>query len=228
MKAKSFISRASLSLALACLCNAAFADGSPWSLTPQASTLGAGINLGYQVSPSWNVRANVNGFNLDRTFHADSMDYDASVRLRTAGLLADYFPFDNGFHITGGAYYNGNYVNGTGYYNDYINVRVGKQVVKINPNDYGNLRFNAHYQRFSPYLGLGYHALRQKGWSFALDLGVLYQGNARVNFDVPSEVESLGSQKLNDAIERDKQTVRNRLNDWRWYPVVSLGVTYRF
>lgn len=228
MRIRKTLIQASLSIGLALLCSSAFASSNPWSVFAQAGTLGAGIDLGYQISPAFNVRANINGLNLSHTFHDNEMDYDASIHLRTAGLLADYSPFGNGFQVTAGAYYNGNSVEGTGRFNTDIDVQVGRHVVRVNPNDYGTMRFKAHYQRFAPYLGLGYHSTKERGWSVAVDVGVLYQGNGQVSYDIPAVVQSVQSSQLNNDIERDKQTIRSRVNDFRWYPVASLGLMYRF
>ena len=77
------------------------ADSSFFS-TVQVGTLGPGLNIGYQFNPYFDVRANVNGLKYSRDIEVNDVKYDADLKLLTAGLLADYYPFANGFRLTAG------------------------------------------------------------------------------------------------------------------------------
>lgn len=195
-------------------------------VSPQISTLGAGLSLGYQINASWNVRTNINGLGVHHTFHDSQIDYASKINLRTAGLLIDYFPFENGFHLTAGAYYNDNRIDGDSIFTQNYSMNVGHKTIKINPNDYGSMRFKARYNHFSPYLGMGYHAYREKGWGFDINVGVLYQGNAHVDYDISAMFEAIPS--MCSPINENKQRIQNQVNNLKWYPVASIGVIYKF
>lgn len=201
-----------------------YADSS-FSVGTQMSTLGAGINLGYQINPAFDIKVNINGINLNHTFNTSDINYASKIQLLSAGVLASYHPFQNGFHLTTGLYYNNNSISGNGSFTHNYQLNYGKHVVSINPNDYGNMNFKAKYSPISPYLGLGYNSNQnEKGLGWAVDVGVLYQGTARINYDIPATFNTFAS---ND-IERNKQEIQNKANKLRWFPVASIGLFYKF
>lgn len=195
------------------------------SVGTQISTLGAGINLGYQINPTFDIKANINGLNLHHTFDTSDINYASKIQLFSAGLLASYHPFQNGFHLTGGLYYNDNSIFGNGVFAHNYQLNYGKHVLNINPNEYGSMSFKAKYSPISPYLGLGYNSSQnKKGLGWAVDVGVLYQGSARINYDTPAIFNTFASKD----IERNKQEIQNKANKLRWFPVASIGLFYKF
>lgn len=109
-----------------------------------------------------------------RDVEVNDVKYDADLKLLTAGLLADYYPFANGFRLTAGAYYNGNKLSGNGHST--------KDYYGIDPNDYGYERASVEYKKFAPYVGFGYQTNDDdSNWIFTADLGVMYQGKAKVS-----------------------------------------------
>lgn len=196
-----------------------------FSVGTQISTLGAGINFGYQINPTFDIKANINGFNLNHTFNTNDINYASKIQLLSAGLLASYHPFQNGFHLTGGIYYNNNSISGNGIFTHNYQLNYGKNSLNINPNDYGNMNFKAKYLPISPYLGLGYNSSQnKKGFGWAVDAGVLYQGTAKINYDTPAIFNTFASHD----IERNKQEIQNKANKIKWFPVVSIGLFYKF
>lgn len=192
--------------------------------TLQAGTLGAGLNLGYQFSPYFDIRANVNGLSYSGNYDLNDVKYEGNVRLLTAGLLADYYPFANGFRLTAGAYYNGNRATATGHATSDYN--------GIDLNGYGYQDASVEYQKFAPYVGLGYQTNDEdSNWMFTADVGVLYQGKAKVNLNTrcynASVCSSLASQ-INDKTDDQRQDIQDGADKLKFYPVVSFGVGYRF
>lgn len=192
--------------------------------TVKVSTLGAGIDLGYKFNPYFDLRANVNGLKYSRDADINDVKYDADLKLLTAGLLADYYPFQNGFRLTAGAYYNGNKLSGTG--------RATKDYYGIDPNDYGYETASVEYKKFAPYVGFGYQTNDDdSNWIFTADLGVLYQGKAKVrngttcyNQFVCTALQSRIDQE--NAEQRDE--IQDKADKLKWYPVASIGIGYRF
>src|SRR5713226_6810014 len=76
------------------------------SIGLRGGTLGGGVELSTALSQRAAVRLNADGYNRKQTSTRDSIDYD--MKLKTAALLGDWFPFANNFRVSLGAMFNGN------------------------------------------------------------------------------------------------------------------------
>ena len=189
----------------------------------QVGSLGAGLNLGYQFNDYFDMRANINGFNYNHNFDVNSVKYDAHIHSFTSGLLADYYPFGNGFRLTAGAYYNKNKVSGNGYSE--------KTYYGLDPNDYGYEKATISYKKFAPYVGFGYQSQSDSNWFVTADIGVLYQGKAHVDNSTVC-YDGMICSLLSDKIDEENDAQRGKLQDkadrFKFYPVASIGIGYRF
>ena len=71
-------------------------------------TLGAGIEVAHAFNPSFALRLGYNGWNYSRTGTRDNIQYDEKLRLSTAALLGEWYPFQGVFRFDLGLMYNGN------------------------------------------------------------------------------------------------------------------------
>jgi hypothetical protein len=79
--------------------------------------------------------------------------------------------------------------------------------------------------RAMPYLGIGYgHKPVSKGFGMTLDLGVAY-GRPRTTYSVP-QIYTLIVTQAN--IDQEEQNISNKVERYKLYPVVQIGVSYRF
>ena len=78
------------------------------SLGLRGGTLGGGVELSHAFGQRTGVRLNADGYNFKQTSTYDNIDYDMKLKLRTASLMGDWFPFANNFRISAGAMFNGN------------------------------------------------------------------------------------------------------------------------
>ncbi|MDE2089952.1 MAG: hypothetical protein KGJ12_08025, partial [Gammaproteobacteria bacterium] len=92
---------------LAGLSTQAYADP---ALTVKAGTLGVGVDLGGSVVPGvLNLRGELNGYTYDKySFTSSNVNYNTKLKLQSAGMLADWYPFQGSFRLTGGLYYDNN------------------------------------------------------------------------------------------------------------------------
>lgn len=216
-----------LSLAISTLLASSVALADPDTnifTTVQVGTLGPGLNIGYKFNPYFDIRANVNGLKYSRDVEVNDVKYDADLKLLTAGLLADYYPFANGFRLTAGAYYNGNKLSGNGHST--------KDYYGIDPNDYGYERASVEYKKFAPYVGFGYQTNDDdSNWIFTADLGVMYQGKTKVSNSTTCYNAAVCS-ALQSQIDREnaeqRQDIQDKSDKLKWYPVASIGIGYRF
>ncbi|MHB8256758.1 MAG: hypothetical protein ACYDHY_08345 [Acidiferrobacterales bacterium] len=194
------------------------------ALDVHAGSLGGGLGLTFGVARGLDVRAGFNVANATRTVTSDNIRYDGQIKFQTVGALADWYPFDGAFRLSAGLYYNDNKADLTafpdagGTYTIDGNTYTAAQVGSLT----GTVRFN----RSSPYIGLGFgNPMRGGPWTFMLDVGALYQGSPKVNLSASG---TLANPQLAADIASARQTAESDAAKYRWWPLVQLGLGYRF
>jgi hypothetical protein len=209
---------------LLCLPGAAPADT---SLGLRGGTLGGGAELSYAVSQRAAVRLNADSYNRSQSSTRDSIDYDMKLKLQTASLLGDWFPFANNFRVSLGAMFNGNKFalkgqpTGPGY--------------TINGTPYaaaevGSLEAAVKFRKASPYFGIGYGRPINSGLSLIFDLGVMSQGSPRSKIDATcgAGVPAPRCAQLQSDAKAEESQLDESLHSFKYYPVISLGLAYTF
>ena len=200
-------------------------------------TLGAGVNVGLDISEQFAARALFSTWELDYEETESDNEYQGDLDLQTIGLVTDWHPFAGGFRVTGGMFLNNNEVSAT----------ASGQEVDIGDKTYedGQIDMLLDFERIAPYFGAGWTSgpIGDPGFSFSADAGLLYQRAPRLS----------GSGKIGDAcsfsisrggdatvlecddaaglradLEREHMDLADDLKDFEWYPVLSIGVSYRF
>lgn len=200
---------------------AAMADGV--ALGVKAGTLGGGVELTTNLIPMLlNARIQGNGLRYNTTVNDTTVSYDARLKLFTLGALADFYPLAGKFRVTAGAYYNGNKltINGVPNAGSYVingTTYTAAQVGSVN----GTLDFN----KFAPYAGIGWGDAVSSGSpiGFNVDLGVLYQGKPKTTISASGAAAGLAAD-----IAAEKVNLDNNVKNYKFYPVASIGVSYRF
>jgi hypothetical protein len=210
-------------VAAAALLGAGAASAQQTSVGVSAGTPGLGLEFGYDFSDAVGLRANGNWFSMSKDVESDGINYDGKLKLRSLGVLGDFYPFESGFRATGGVYYNDNHVNlvatpsGT--------VTIGG--TPYTPAQIGSLTGAADFNEFTPYAGLGYTSNRgEAGLSFVFDAGVMFQGRPEITLAGTGPITS--SPTFQAYLERERQQIADDLKWTRFYPAVRLGVAYRF
>jgi len=199
------------------------------SLGIRGGTLGGGVELSYALSQRAAVRLNADGYNRKQTSTHDNIDYDMKLKLKTASLLGDWFPFANNFRISLGAMFNGNKftlkgqpTNGTFTING----------VTYQAQDVGSFDAQVDFKKkAAPYVGIGYGRPINSGLSLIFDLGVMFQGGPRSKIDATCGSSIQGSIQCNN-LQRDAAAEQSQLDEslhnFKYYPLVSLGLAYTF
>lgn len=210
------------------------ATAADFALGAKASTLGFGLELTAGLSEQVDIRLGVNAGSYEETREASDIEYEAEAKARTATALLDWHPGGGGFRLTGGLLYNDSEIEGrslipsSGFY-DIAGVRVPANLL-------GTLNGTIEFDPISPYAGFGWgNAIRSsRPVTFSFDLGVAYMDGKEVTL---TPVLPPGS-PLNDPIarallaiqlEREAREIEEEdLADYDFYPIVSLGLSYRF
>jgi hypothetical protein len=92
----------------------------------------------------------------------------------------------------------------------------------------------ARYPGYAPYLGFGWgsYEIRKTGFLYSVDVGVMYLGKPKVELTATGPVADLARQyypaELESYLAGEKQKIEDALKEYRYYPVVAVGIWYRF
>ena len=210
--------------------SAAQADVGPSTagITAEFGTTGFGAHLTYPLMDHLNGRVGYNGGTYSYNGSTSSVDYTTKLKLSTFDLLLDYYPSATPFRMTAGLVYNNSSLDLTAKSNS-----TGSYV--LNGNTYtassaGTINGTADFRRAAPYLGIGYgNAIADSGFSFSSDLGVLFQGAPRTMMTnsgctAPAAVCS----QLGADLATENASFSDKVSGLKTYPVVRVGVSYRF
>ncbi|WP_420465185.1 hypothetical protein [Panacagrimonas sp.] len=208
-------------------------------------TGGLGVDYALPLNAYLDLRAGYDFGSLSLDREEDGIDYDADLEFSSGRLLADFKPFRGGFRISAG-YYTGT--------PDLELEAQGRDDYDIGERTYtgdvlllGDLDLGSG----APYLGLGWGGTagtRSFGMSF--DLGVLFTDNPEVALAVPrgracdatanpgcdpNGVESFDvtgnspqAQVFRAELDRERQNLEDDAQDYDLWPILRLGLHYRF
>jgi hypothetical protein len=211
-------------LSLTLFCGNLYASPDSFSVAVKAGTLGGGVEVISEIKPHVNFRIGGNAFNYDYTDTEEDIEYDFDLNLRSVSAIFDWHPFKGGFKFSAGVLSNGN---------DLDMKAKSTATYTIGGTDYpgdqvGTLSGEVGFQSVAPYLGFGWGNAfgRDKRVGVVFDVGVLFQGMPKVDLSVDGTLADNEDFLANLAIE--EQDLKEELEEFKYYPVISLGMTYSF
>ena len=210
----------------------------------KVGTLGVGVQGAVRVAPRVAVRGGFNFFSYGHTFTQDGTNFDATLKLQSIEASLD-LGLGGGFRFSPGVLLrNNNHLDAV------LSVPAGQQF-SLGGSSYisqagtplggtGLLDF----KKFAPMLGIGFGSLVPRGnrhVTVAFDLGVVFQDSPNVALTLSGNaclvapngtavgcapVNSLPGVAANIASEQTK--VSDSLKFFKYYPVTSVGVGWKF
>jgi hypothetical protein len=204
------------------------------AVTAKGGTLGGGVELTVGLAPQWNVRLGGNAFDYtDNRREVSGIFYDATAHLRTASALLDLHPGGGEFRLSAGAFYNDTRIDGnslvpaSGFYD------IGG--VPVPASQLGTLNGQIKFDPVVPYVGFGWGNAVGPGrrLRFAADLGAMFQGKGKATLtpQIPAGSvlnNSIARAALQVLLDREEGEIEHDVADYTVYPVVSIGLSYRF
>lgn len=191
-------------------------------------TTGLGLHVTMPIMKDLNARVGGNFFNYSYDSSTSDLSYRLKLKLQTFDALLDWFPMSNSFHVTGGLVFNGNKFDAHGKPNAAGNYT-------INGNTYssdtvGTIDGKIDFRNVAPYLGIGFgNPVASKGWGFVSDIGVTFQGSPRSSL---ASNNCQAGATICDQFAADVATenvrLQDKVDDFKLYPVVRVGVRYTF
>ncbi len=211
-------------------------QGTAWAgagVSAKIGTLGLGADLTVGVAERVNLRFGGNWADLtfrDRNSFSyedggDSLsveDLSLDVSLQSLAALVDVHPFGGEFRLSGGLLLNNNSFKVTALSGD--SVEIGDRTYTVT-----DLKGEVTFDELAPYLGIGVGNAASKAghWHFSFDLGVLVQGEPAVDLAATVNEPALQAM-LDEDLAREESEVEDDVSAFRFYPVLSFGLSYAF
>lgn len=195
-----------------------------FSVNIKGGTLGVGVEGEYSFNKYLGARIGGNYFKYSYDGETDDVNYDVDLSLRTVSALVDVHPFKGSFRISAGAFYNGNEMDATATSKD--EYEIGGHTYQA--DQLGTLTGTVDYKKIAPYLGLGWDTCfgKESGFGFYCDLGAVFQGSPEAELVANGPIANDPDFQKDLLIEEGK--LQDDLDDYKVYPFVALGLSYRF
>lgn len=197
-----------------------------YALGLNAGTTGIGGEITTNISKKIAVRLGVNTFSYNDSGIYDedepSVSYSGGLSQNNISLLADFYPKNRGFRLSAGVYYQNFDITASAVPNESFTFNEGADNEKtFAPDRMGRLDVAIEYpRRLMPYAGLGFGNPIGNGSALKLNvsLGVLYSGAPELTMVGDGLISPTTDQAIN---------FQNGLNEFEWFPVFNLGLSYR-
>ena len=226
---KKIVKGLGLSLVLCASLNAQIFDNH--QIGVNAGTLGAGIEYSSSFNEMFVLRTGLNALDYSDSLTESGIKYDADLELKTVSLLLDYHPFSNGFRLSAGAMYNGNQAKVVGKPDGTTgSIEIGDKTYTV--ADVGQVDGTVDFNNIAPYAGFGYSSSKTKtsGFSFNTEIGAMFQGSPKAKLTA-TKGTGIGNDAwaaLQGELAKEEAQLNDELSDFKVYPVVSIGLGYKF
>jgi len=226
------------------------------AIAVKGGIVGAGFDVALPLARKFNIRGGANFFNFADTFSADGTDYHANLKFQSSNVSIDWFPFGNAFRMSAiGQVYNGNGITANTSVPTNQSFELGSDVYYQFANGtnpvLGSAVFTMGNQggsKMAPGFSIGWGNMIPRGkgqhWSMPFEMGFVYiqapqmqlnlkgmacmnQGDADANGG-PTCVDLGSNAEAQQNIVQEQVDINNTLSGLRFFPVLSVGLSYKF
>lgn len=194
-------------------------------ITAKVSTMGFGVEYNHPINSVLSVGFGINKFSKSKSLTKSNIDYNGDIDFKSASIIANYHPWSNGFRLRAGAYYNNNKVNLT------ATSATGDLTVGGTTFTGADVKLNGKlsFKKFAPYVGIGYGSepFGDNNLSFDLDIGVM-RSPVRAELNGTCENAPIICAAFDPELENEQRALAKDTDGLDLYPVISLGLLYRF
>ena len=194
------------------------------AIGPTVSTLGIGGEIPIRLNRSFVLRLGGNYLSYGINKDMGDLNYDLKIDFASAGVSLDFHPFRNGLLISGGYFWNNNHIA--------LAATPAQDAViggmTFTPAEIGTMKGELNFGKFAPFLGIGYDSTfyTEGALSFSLRFGAFLINDATVS--LTADGMSAMDPTFLAELRAEEQNLQNDVNDFGIYPVISIGIKYRF
>jgi hypothetical protein len=198
----------------------------PWTLGIDGGSTGVGAFGAWRFADHFGARVGVDvAMVMRHNTGIAGTHYDADLRLLSEPLTLDIYPWKNhSWHLSIGAMFNQNQLAGSVSHSG-VTVIDGEAF----PTDrVGLVSARVEQQPVNPYASIGgtfFYFDCAHHWAFGGELGVAYTGDQRVSL---GRSGGAADPAIDAAVERARHHLENHVDQYAWWPVVKLMVSYSF
>ena len=156
--------------------------------------------------------------------------YDGDLEFSGFGGFLDLHPFKNPFTITGGVFVGDKAVALEATPTE--DVDIGG--VTFTPEELGVVDGAADFDDAALFAGLGWDSslYGRDDWSFIVRAGVMFAGEPEVTLDATGlaneDIDPFDEEELREALDREADELEDDIDDYAFWPVLTVGVGYTF
>lgn len=212
-------------LAAACALAATSAAAQNMALGANLGTPGLGVQATAQLNERVVLRGALDGMSISRNQDYSDIEYDGKAKLMTGGLFADLHPTGGAFFVSGGAYFGKREIELSA--QPTANVEIGG--VTYTPAQVGRIDGEAKLSKVQPFLGLGFDNtyVGERAWGFRAMAGVSFSKAPKVNLSATGGALASDPTFL-AQLRLEEEQARDDAKDFKYFPVVQVGLTRRF
>ena len=234
---------------LVCLPQLAHAQSAPGGsrnspavgVSVKVSTLGIGIDAAVRVHPKLNIRGGFNFLSLTHNFENtdDNITYVGDLHLRSANAYLDYFPFGGGFHISPMMQIsNSNRVGLSATIAGGKTFDVDDVSYMSSPTNPVKVAGEVSLKNGRPGVMLGWGNIAgHRRVTVPFELGVIFASAPVGTLSFTGTICQVNGQTCRDAgadatfqshVRAQETDLNDTIRPFRFYPVLSLGLGFRF
>lgn len=205
------------------------------------SPLGVGILLATPMGERFNVSAATDFFHNTDHLSTSGVHYQAHLSFTPVEAHLDWYPGGRSFHISPGALiYTNNHGWAAGGVPGGDTFTVNNTTYMISPSDPAHGNAQVAFSHFAPMLTVGWgNPIPRNGrrWSIPFEMGFAYVGDPAVKLNFAGSVcDSTGTYcervsqypGFQSNLNAERQELQKDANYARFWPLISIGYTYRF
>lgn len=211
-------------LALLCVLASFSLRAADFGITPAVGTLGAGAGVDFRLGEPFGIRVVGNTGDYDRDITEQDIEFNGKMNFNNYGAIADWYPGGGAFRLSAGVFSNRNR----------IDLRSSEEgTITVNGVAYptaavgfvtGDVRFNTT----SPYVGIGWGRSPNRRWAITFDVGAIYQGSPKLSVEAHPTVPALVPASFYANLEAERAQTEKDISDYKYYPVVAIGLSFGF
>jgi len=209
-------------------------------ISVKAGSEGIGFDIATPLARKFNLRTGASFFNYNHSFNEDGIPAVGTINLKSIRTNLDFFPFGNAFRISPGVmFYNNNHVSAVANVPGGQSFTLNDVSYTSSPTDPVHGTFGVVLgRRTSPTLTMGFGNIvprSSRHWSVPVEFGAAFVGDPTVALNLAGtacSVDGCGSVTTDATtqsnIQKEQATLKNDISPLRFYPIVSIGFSYKF